>query len=75
MKKYILSIVILCLLILLLITACSKVGGMQDYRFKIVYKQHFPKSFRDIYILEDNITGVKYLYISNGGGITKLEEK
>jgi hypothetical protein len=48
---------------------------MQDYRFKIVYKQHFPKSFRDIYILEDNITGIKYLYISNGGGITKLEEK
>jgi hypothetical protein len=75
MKKYILCIVILCLLILFLVTACSKAGSRQNYRFKIVYKQHFPKSFRDIYILEDNITGIKYLYISNGGGITKLEEK
>jgi uncharacterized alpha/beta hydrolase family protein len=72
MKKYILSIIVLCLLILF-ITACSKVDAIQNDRFEIIYKQSFFKTFKDIYILQDKTTGIKYIYISNGG-ITRLEE-
>jgi hypothetical protein len=58
------------------LTACSQshADGVQDERFKVVYRQSLPGTIRNIYILEDTLTGIKYLHISHGG-LLILEEK